>query len=325
MNYTRLSHENRIQIETLIKLGKSIRSIATILGCAPSTVSRELKRIQGNYCANDAQTDSKKKNLKRYKDPNIKYKDQIEYICNNHNKTTKSIRVVAFAFQKWFPTKPKMSWQQLYKVINNNKIQLKPNNLTYKKRNKKFKNSMMNHIKHILDFKTVLPISLRPSKIEQRNEIGHLEIDSIVGLRDQSEKIISIVDRTTRMIHLIKAEYSYDHYVNNLIHKYIVDNKIETKSITTDNGLEFSALGICAKRLGVKLYKCDPYCSFQRGSNERMNAIVRRFIPKGISIRNVTNAKLYSIEREINSMPRQIFNFKSPYEMYIMKRNEVLR
>ena len=66
------------------------------------------------------------------------------------------------------------------------------------------------------------------------------------------------------------------------------ENEIIVKSITVDNGLEFQALGITAKKLGVKLYKCDPYCSFQRGTNERTNALVRRFIPKGESMKFVT-------------------------------------
>ena len=66
----------------------------------------------------------------------------------------------------------------------------------------------------------------------------------------------------------------------NWIHKFILEKDIKVKSITVDvdNGLEFQAMGIAAKRLGVKLYKCDPYCSFQRGSNEDANGIVRRYI-----------------------------------------------
>lgn len=87
------------------------------------------------------------------------------------------------------------------------------------------------------------------------------------------------------------------------------------KSITTDNGLEFMALGITAKKLGVKLYKCDPYCSFQRGTNERMNAIVRRFIPKGTSMKLKPQIYLDDICFEINSMPRKLFDFKSSYEV----------
>lgn len=115
--------------------------------------------------------------------------------------------------------------------------------------------------------KTILPISLRLKYIEKRKEPGHLEIDSILGKKDEQQAIILIVDRCTRRLWLIKAEYRYDYYTANLIYNYIIKNDIEVKSITVDNGLEFRTLGIAAKRLGVKLYKCDPYYSFQRGTN----------------------------------------------------------
>ena len=162
--------------------------------------------------------------------------------------------------------------------------------------------------------KTVLPIRLRPKYIEKRNEIGHLEIDSIVGLRNERASIISIVDRFTRYLWLIKAKYKQEYYAANLIYKYIVDNNITVKSITTDNRLEFNVLGITAKKLGVKLYKCDPYCSFQRGTN----ALVRRFIPKDSSMKTISQIYLDDICFQINSMPRKIFNYKCAYD----KENE---
>ena len=124
-----------------------------------------------------------------------------------------------------------------------------------------------------MNFKTVLPIGLRPKYTDERNEIGHLEIDSIVGKRNESHTIISIVDRCSRQVHLLKAEYTFDYYTSSLITKYLKTNDIEVKSITVDNGFEFKTMGICAKTFGVKLYKCDLYCSFQRGTNEHMNGI----------------------------------------------------
>lgn len=173
----------------------------------------------------------------------------------------------------------------------------------------------MNHTKWNIDHKTVLPISLRPKYIEKRDEIGHLEIDSIVGKRNEYDSIISIVDRCTRKIWLIKAEYKNEYYIDRLIYNYIIKEEIPVKSITVDNGLEFNALGLTAKKLGVKLYKCDPYCSFQRGTNERMNALVRRFIPKGSSLKMVPQVYLDDISFEINYMPKKIFDFKSVFDI----------
>ena len=174
---------------------------------------------------------------------------------------------------------------------------------------------MMRHTFWNIENKTVLPISLRPKYIEDRNEPGHLEIDSIIGKKNEKEAIISIVDRCTRMTWLIKAEYRYDYYTSNIIYKYLIDNEILVKSITVDNGLEFQRMGITAKKLDVKLYKCDPYCSFQRGTNERMNAIVRRFVPKGSSFKFLSQIHLDDIMFKINAMPRKIFNFRSSFQV----------
>ena len=179
---------------------------------------------------------------------------------------------------------------------------------------------MMNHTMWNVDHKTVLPISPRPKYINKRDELGHLEIDSIVGKRNEYDSIISIVDRCSRRVWLIKSEYKNEYYTDKIIYEFILRNEIKVKSITVDNGLEFQALGLTAKKLGVKLYKCDPYCSFQRGTNERTNALVRRFIPKGSSMRLVTQYHLDNISFEINSMPRKIFDYKCAYDIELKYR-----
>ena len=78
-------------------------------------------------------------------------------------------------------------------------------------------------------------------------------------------------------------------------------------------------MGITAKRLGVKLYKCDPYCSYQRGTNEKMNSLVRRWIPKGESLKFKPQIYLDDICFQINSMPRKIFDFQSSFDFELNK------
>lgn len=320
MNYTRLSIKDKHQIEALLKTGMSIRGIARQLGRSPNTISRELNRCQNGYDAEMAHQIHCTKRQSRYKNINEKYDHFIEYVEKYFDKKTNSIRVTIEKHRRYNPEKPRVSFQSFYNWIKVGKVNIKRNMTTYKKHRKGIKNGMMSHFKWNFDNKTVLPIALRPKYIESRNEIGHVEIDSVIGKRNEMERLITIADRATRMFYTIKAEYSHEHYINKLIYDFIIQNKIEVKSITVDNGLEFNALGIAAKRLGVKLYKCDPYCSFQRGTNERANAILRRFIPKGESVKNVYQPKLDQICREINSMPRQIFNFKSANEQYIIMK-----
>lgn len=299
MYYTQLTEKKKVEIDILLKQGLSMRKVALILGISHSTISRYKAGIYKKRTINIKE----------------KYKIFIDYLYTHYDRKTSSIEVCIFMFKKRYRGVKCPSVKQVYNWINEGKINIDKNHMCYKRRKNKIRNGMMSHTKWNLDNKTVLPISLRPKYINKRDEPGHLEIDSILGKRNEQASIISIVDRCTRRLWLIKAEYKNEYYINKLIYEYIIKNEIETKSITVDNGLEFQALGITAKKLGVKLYKCDPYCSFQRGTNERTNALVRRFIPKGDTMKTKSQIYLDDICFHINSMPRKIFDFKSSFEV----------
>ena len=298
MNYKQLNEEKKAQIDILLAQGLSMRKTAEILGISHSTISRYKNNIY----------------KKRKIDINKKYDIFIKYLYEHYDYRFCSIEICVINFKKSYLLANCPSVKQVYNWVNEGKIKLTKKDLCYKKRKGK-KTSMMNHTKWNFDHKTVLPISLRPKYINKRDELGHLEIDSIIGKRNEYDSIISIVDRCSRRVWLIKAEYKQEYYTANLIYNYIIKNEIEVKSITVDNGLEFQALGITAKKLGVKLYKCDPYCSFQRGTNERTNALVRRWIPKGYSMKYVSQIQLDGICFEINLMPRKIFDYKCAYDI----------
>lgn len=298
MNYTQLTGKKKVEIDILLKQGMSMRQVGKVLNISHSTISR--------YKANIYQ--KRKENIKS------QYERFLKYLYENYDYRNRSIEVCVEFYKRKYPYSPCPSFQQVYNWIKLDKINIRKNQLCYKKRRSK-RNGMMRHLEWNLENKTVLPIRLRPKYIEDRNEIGHLEIDSIIGKKNEYDSIISIVDRTTRKLWLIKADFKNEYYISNLIYNFIIKNKIVVNSITTDNGLEFSTLGIAAKKLGVKLYKCDPYCSFQRGTNERMNAIVRRYIPKGSSLRMKPQIYLDDIAFKINSMPRKMFDFKTPVQV----------
>jgi len=298
MNYKQLNKEKKAQIDILLEHGLSMRKTAEVLGISHSTVSR--------YKANIYK--------KREIDISKKYSIFLQYLYSHYDYKTCSIEICVMKFKKQYINANCPSFQQVYNWINEGKIKLSKKDLCYKKRRGK-RSSMMNHTMWNVNHKTVLPISLRPKYINRRDELGHLEIDSILGKKNEQSSIISIVDRCSRRVWLIKSQYKQEYYTTKLIYDFIIKNEIDVKSITVDNGLEFQALGIAGKKLGVKLYKCDPYCSFQRGTNERTNALVRRFIPKGNSMKLVTQYYLDNISFEINSMPRKIFDYKCAYDI----------
>lgn len=303
MNYKQLDEKKKVQIDTLLEAGYSMREVGRRLHISHSTISRY------------------KNNVYRKREINIKrkYKYFLEYLYKYYDWRCKSIEVCVHQFKKFNPQKACVTTQQVYNWINEGKIDITVSDTCYKRRKRKRRNGMMNHLEWNLKEKTVLPIRLRPKYIEDRDEIGHLEIDSIIGKKNEYSSIISMVDRCSRVMWLIKAKSKNEYYIDKLIRQYIEENEIQVKSITTDNGIEFEALGITAKRLGVKLYKCDPYCSFQRGTNERMNALVRRYIPKGKSMYEIEQQYLEDIAFKINSMPRKTFDFQTAYEVEFYK------
>ena len=298
MNYTQLTKEKKAQIDILLDQGLSMRETAKILGISHSTISR----YKSNFYK------------KREIDITKKYEIFLQYLYSHYNYKTCSIEVCVHKFKKAYLNAPSPNVKQVYNWINEDKIKIKRKDLCYKK-HKSSRSSMMAHTKWNFDNKTVLPISLRPKYINKRDELGHLEIDSIIGKKNEYDSIISIVDRCSRKVWLIKAQYKNEYYIDKIIYEFIIKQEILVRSITVDNGLEFQALGLTAKKLGVKLYKCDPYCSFQRGTNERTNALVRRWIPKGYSMKFITQIYLDDISFEINSMPRKIFDYKCSYDI----------
>ena len=304
MNYKQLDQKKKAQIDILLENGYSMREIGRLLSISHSTVSRYHK---GHY-------------QKRQLDIHVKYKDFLEYLYQTYDWRVRSIEICVHNFKKYYPYKPSVSCKQVYNWINDGRINITIKETCYKRhKNKKKKTTMMNHLTWNIENKTVLPIHLRPKHIEKRDELGHLEIDSIIGKRNEYGSIISMVDRCSRVLWLLKVEAKNEYYIMNHIYKYIIDNDITVKSITTDNGLEFKALGVAAKRLGIKLYKCDPYCSFQRGTNERYNALVRRFIPKGTSMYKVEQQYLDDITYKINNMQRKMFDFETPIDIEFNK------
>ena len=137
------------------------------------------------------------------KDINKKYEIFIKYLFEHYDKRVCSIEICVHKFRKsYFALCP--SVKQVYNWINEGKIKLSKKDLCYKKRRGK-KTTMLNHTKWNIDHKTVLPISLRPKYINKRDELGHLEIDSILGKRNEYDSVISIVDRCSRKVWLIKS------------------------------------------------------------------------------------------------------------------------
>ncbi len=163
-------------------------------------------------------------------------------------------------------------------------------------------------------------ISKRSDEINNREVFGHWEMDSVMGTQGSSRALLVLTERLTRAGIIIPVP---DHTAASVVRAL---NRLERKmgsafykifrSITVDNGCEFQDLEGLEKayrRKGkrTQLYYCHPYSPQERGSNENMNRLIRRFFPKGTNFDEVTNAAIEAAERWINNYPRKILGWKS--------------
>ena len=163
-------------------------------------------------------------------------------------------------------------------------------------------------------------IENRPQHIETREEFGHFEIDSVIGRKDkEDDALLTLIERKTRREFIFKMDGkdadSVNHAVKTILNRFGELAPKLFKSITADNGSEFSDLTEkFQKSMGI--YFTHPYSSWERGTNENHNRIIRRWIPKGTSIEDYSRSYIQSVEDKMNHLPRRIHGFKTPHEMF---------
>ena len=163
-------------------------------------------------------------------------------------------------------------------------------------------------------------IENRPKQANERSEYGHWEGDLIIGKRKKGWVLLTFTERMTREEIIIKIKGKAKEYVikamNGLERKYGKRFYSKFKTITFDNGVEF--MDYCGmeksclrKGKRTNIYYAHPYCSGERGTNENNNRMIRRWIPKGVSMDNISPSYIKQIENWLNNYPRNMFGYKS--------------
>lgn len=171
--------------------------------------------------------------------------------------------------------------------------------------------------KQVSESKKNNSIELRPDNINNRERFGDWELDTVISTsKGQHQCLMTLTDRKVRFEIIARLEGKIQDEVVNKI-KSIIKNNLNDiiKSISTDNGTEFSAWKEIQKLLKTTVYFCHPYASFEKGTNEKHNGIIRYFIPKGNLIENYSNKEINDIANWMNNYPRKIFGYKTPIEM----------
>jgi IS30 family transposase len=158
-------------------------------------------------------------------------------------------------------------------------------------------------------------ISERPTWVERRRQVGHWEIDTVMGSGD-GHCIVTLLERATGYVLIGKlASRNMEEATRRTI-QLIRKHPGKFKTITADNGTEFHAYKEIEKATGVKIYFATPYHSWERGSNENANGLIRQYLPKRKSMAHVTQRDCNKISEKLNNRPRKRYNFDTPEERF---------
>ncbi|MDQ0219792.1 IS30 family transposase [Peribacillus cavernae] len=326
--FKHLTAFDRGKIAALYAEGKSMQVIADIVGCHKSTISRELTR------GTVTQMKTGKTMFKSYfpDTGQIKY-EQNRQACGSKLKLDDTIDFIQFAEKKilednWSPDAvcgyaklhglfddAMVCTKTLYTYIDMGLLGVKNIDLPLKVR-------LNTKKKRIRQNKRVLGRSIeeRPAEVAQREEFGHWEIDTVIGKKSQDDALMTLTERKTRKEIIVRVAAKNSEAVSasiaDLHNNYGSLFSHVFKTITADNGSEFADLGLSVKNVETEVYFTHPYTSSERGTNERHNGLIRRFIPKGKAIASVSDVTISYAENWCNQLPRKILGYRTPEECF---------
>ncbi len=161
--------------------------------------------------------------------------------------------------------------------------------------------------------KNRITIDNRPDEINKRTRLGDFEIDLIVGPKNKGA-ILTIIDRLSRYCIIEKLSGKGSEEVKETLLKAFDSYHGQKHSVTSDNGNEFTLHEEISEKSGVDYYFAHPYASYERGSIENLNGLIRQYIPKGKTFDDIEQAHIKKIEMKLNSRPRKILKFLTPQE-----------
>jgi IS30 family transposase len=168
--------------------------------------------------------------------------------------------------------------------------------------------------------KDQINISERPKEVEKRISFGDFEIDLVIG-KDHKGVLLTINDLATGMLFMNKIESKDSELVKQATVELLKNHIPYLRTITSDNGKEFAKHKAISEELEIDYYFANPYCSWERGSNENLNGLVRQYFPKGSDFSLITPEMVDKVVEKLNNRPRKRYGFKTPNEVYLQKLN----
>jgi IS30 family transposase len=326
MSYTHFTASERGRIQSLREEKKGMQYIADVLGCHKTSISRELRRNRGPF-GYDAQRAQTKYEVRRTACKPIRKLDYeplwnyvIEHIVDGWTPEQIANRL---PIECPDDTQMRISHEALYQAIySDDRLHflrcLLPQARAKRRKRGQGKSRRGPSIPHRVG------IEHRPQEANERARYGDWEGDTVVGANQQGF-IVTLVDRKSRLLRAWKID-SKDAQVtaDAVIESLLDDPPSWLKTITFDNGTEFARHQRIASALGVTIFFAAPYSSYQRGTNENTNGLIRRFFPKGTNFRHVTQELLDHVCDMINNRPRKVLGYRTPNELFADYREKAL-
>ena len=322
-----LSSIERGQIQILLKQDMNRVDIARELGRSPATIGRELKRnsTQHGYEPADAQRAYEQRRTACRPWSKLDYAPLREYLTSKMRDEEWTPETIALRLPLEFADDPRMrvSHETIYREIYKRRelrflIQYLPQSRQRRRKRGQGKTRRGPSIPNRID------IEQRPAHIEERIEHGHWEGDTIVG-KNQDSFLVTLVERKARILRSVEVFSKHADVVAKAVIELLIDLPVSwVKTITFDNGTEFAAHEKIAQILPVTIYFAKPYCSWQRGTNENTNGLIRRYLPKGTCFKDLHPNRLKTIVNQLNNRPRKCLGARTPNEVFQLHRQNHL-
>ena len=320
MSYTHFTLEERKYLQQLLAEGLSFRKIAGILERSPSTISREVKRNQAKYRPH-GKSDNKywynhwrANNLyiRRRREQNraalVPDTDRWDYVIAGL-KAFWSPEEISERWHKMNPLEKPICVSTIYRYIKLGKFP----EITAKKHLRRRGKRMLPRNANYNSIQPDRIIPEWPDAIRNRIRIGDWEGDTVYGGVGKG-LLVSLVDRKTRFLRIGLLERRTSDGTRLVIEKLL--KGLPVKSVSLDNGSEFSEFRKLEESLSTLVYFAEPHKPWQRGTNENTNDIIRFFFPKGFDFRTVTDDDIQLVENIINNRPRKCLDWKTPAEVF---------
>ena len=320
MSYEHLSRTERDVIFRMTLQGKKNQEIAEALGRHRGTISRERRRkaqFDGRYFADSAEAFSKARRRAHLRRPKTGDERLMAYVARRLRRRW-SPQQIAGRLRRVSPAGlagKTISYQTIYRWIwsspERSERFRRHLRVAWKKRRKPYgKPSRRGQIPNRVS------IDERPAVVQGRTRLGDWEGDTMVG-KGRSGHVVTNVDRTSRYTVARKVKQATAASVTAALHEAMRRLPADRRQTQTfDNGREFSGHEKIARLLKMRVYFAHPYSSWERGTNENTNGLLRQYLPKSMPLSQLTAWQLESTIRELNNRPRKCLNYRTPAEVF---------